>query len=91
MTGSVSGFRYRADETPMGMFDRSGRFFCRNGSWFFRTREEIDCGPYKSRRECRDAYNEFIFLVSEKLALTPDGEKVDLDDTGWNPPDIKFY
>ena len=90
MANSVSAFKYRHNENTIGMFDRSGRFFCRNGSWFFRTREEVDCGPYKTRAECKDAYNEFIFLVSEESSLTAEGEKMDEAYSNWFPPDIQF-
>ena len=90
MTNSVAAFKYRHNESSIGMFDRSARFFCRNGSWFFRTREEVDCGPYKTHDECKDAYSEFIFLVSDSLSLNANGNKIDEAYSKWLPPDIEF-
>ena len=90
MTNTVSHFKYRNNENQKGHFDRSGRFFCRKGSWFFKTREAIDYGPYESRVECRYAYNEFIDVVSESSVFTI--ESFDYQDvkSNWQPPKINF-
>ena len=90
MVAKNSQFTYRSNEQPDGLFDRSGRFFCRKGSWFFKTRENIDYGPFENRVECRYAYNEFIEVVSDSNQLS--SESFDYQDTtsNWQPPKINF-
>jgi len=90
MTDKNSHFKYRNNENHDGLFDRSGRFFCRKGSWFFKTREEIDYGPFQSRVECRYAYNEFIEVVSDSKDLQ--SETFDYQDinSNWQAPKINF-
>ncbi len=90
MTDKVSHFQYRNNEDTKGLYDRSGRFFCRKGSWFFKTREAVDYGPFQSRVECRYAYNEFIEVVSDSSNFP--AEAFDYQDTSsdWQPPKINF-
>ncbi len=90
MTNKVSHFKYRNDEKTDGFYDRSGRFFCRKGSWFFKTREAIDYGPYQNRVECRYAYNEFIDVVADTQGFS--GASFDYQDitSNWIPPKISF-
>jgi len=86
----VSHFQYRNNEEATGLFDRSGRFFCKQGSWFFKTREAIDYGPFETRVECRYAYNEFIEVVSSAKIMAVDN--FDYQDSGSNfqLPKINF-
>lgn len=90
MTNQVAHFKYRNSENTDGFYDRSGRFFCRKGSWFFKTREAIDYGPYQNRIECRYAYNEFIDVVADSEVLS--GDTFDYQDikSDWQPPKISF-
>ena len=90
MTNNISSFQYRQNENAIGLFDRSGRFFCRLGSWFFKTREGVDYGPYKTRVECRHAYNDFIDLVSDATKLTSESFDFNDTDSDWQPPKISF-
>lgn len=92
MSSGISHFKNRNNESPSQFFDRSGRFFCKNGSWFFKTREAIDYGPYKSRVECRYAYNEFIELVSESASTSFSSDTYDYQDlsSNWTAPKINF-
>lgn len=90
MTGNISHFNYRSNEQAEGVFDRSGRFFCSKSSWFFKTREGIDYGPYQSRIECRYAYNEFIEVVSDSKKLQSNSFDYQDTSTNWKPPKINF-
>lgn len=85
-----SNLEYRANEDPTILFERSGRFFCRKGSWFFKTRENIDYGPFENRVECRYAYNEFIEVVDGSSNMP--SETFDYQDTtsNWQAPKINF-
>jgi len=92
MTDKVTQFKHRSNEEQHGVFKRSGRFYCRDGSWFFKTREAINYGPYESKTECRYAYNEFIEVVSDTSDLPLQSESFDYQDTNsnWQPPKINF-
>ncbi len=43
----------RAEEVTGNIWFRSERVFRRNGDWYFRTREDIDVGPYASEFEAQ--------------------------------------
>lgn len=85
-----SNYQPRNGENTVRAFSRTGRFFNQKGSWFFKTREGFDYGPYDSRTECRYAYDEFIDVVSTKSELG--GLNVDFEDTcsNWKMPRINF-
>ncbi|MGB0496427.1 MAG: DUF6316 family protein [Kangiellaceae bacterium] len=87
---NLTKFSYRKEEQAAGLYDRSGRFFCRKGSWFFKTREGIDYGPYQSRVECRYAYDEFIEVVSGSNNLGSDNLDFTKSESDWNLPKINF-
>ncbi|PHS15636.1 MAG: hypothetical protein COA86_13160 [Kangiella sp.] len=89
---NLAKFSYRKEEQSSGLYDRSGRFFCRKGSWFFKTREGIDYGPYQSRVECRYAYEEFIDVVSGASNLNFGKQTTEYQDakSDWNLPKINF-
>ena len=86
----ISKFSYRKEEQASGLYDRSGRFFCRKGSWFFKTREGIDYGPYQSRVECRYAYDEFIEVVSGSNSLGNNSYDYQNPKSDWELPKINF-
>ena len=90
MTNNDSQFVFRNNEPTEGSFDRSGRFFCRKGSWFFKTREAVDYGPFESRIECRYAYNEFIDVVSDSNNFPSDTFDYQDTSSNWQPPKINF-
>jgi len=90
MTEKITQFKYRCNEKSHTVFERSGRFFCRKGSWFFKTREAIDYGPFESRVECRYAYNEFIEVVSDSSNLPSDTFDYQDTNSSWQPPKINF-
>jgi len=90
MTAKVTQFKYRSNEEPDGLFERTGRFFCREGNWFFKTREAVNYGPFESKIECRYAYNEFIEVVSDSSNLTSDTFDYQDTDSNWQPPKINF-
>ena len=90
MVNAVSHFQYRKSEENTGLFDRSGRFYCKRGSWFFKTREAIDYGPYQTRIECRYAYNEFIEVVSSAEIMTPNNFEYQDTNSSWTSPKINF-
>lgn len=90
MDNPITHFQYRKSEETTGAYDRSGRFYCKKGSWFFKTREEIDYGPYETRVECRYAYNEFIDVVSSAAIMTPNNIDYQDSDSNWQLPKIKF-
>ncbi|MBV1908649.1 MAG: hypothetical protein KUG78_04970 [Kangiellaceae bacterium] len=85
-----SQFAYRNNEKSTGLFDRSGRFFCRKGSWFFKTREDIDYGPFQNRVECRYAYNEFIEVVSDSSKMSTESFDYQDINSNWRAPKINF-
>jgi len=87
---NLSKFSYRKEEQSSGLYDRSGRFFCRKGSWFFKTREGIDYGPYQSRVECRYAYEEFIDVVSEASHLITHTTEYKGSKSDWELPKVYF-
>jgi len=89
---TLAKFSYRKEEQSSGLYDRSGRFFCRKGSWFFKTREGIDYGPYQSRVECRYAYDEFIDVVSGANDMGLGNQTTEYQDakSNWNLPKINF-
>ncbi len=87
---NVAKFSYRKEEQTLGLYDRSGRFFCRKGSWFFKTREGIDYGPYQSRVECRYAYDEFIDVVSGASNLGNQSTEYRDAKSDWVLPKINF-
>lgn len=87
---NLTNFSYRKEEHASGLYDRSGRFFCRKGSWFFKTREGVDYGPYQSRVECRYAYDEFIEVVSGASSLTSQTSEYQDAKSDWDLPKINF-
>ena len=90
MTHDDLQFKNRNNEPSEGSFVRSGRFFCRKGSWFFKTREGVDYGPFESRVECRYAYNEFIDVVSDSNNFPSDAFDYQDTSSNWQPPKINF-
>jgi hypothetical protein len=90
MVNAVSHFQYRKNEESTGAYDRCGRFYCKKGSWFFKTREAIDYGPYQTRVECRYAYNEFIEVVSSPEIMTPNNSDYHDTQSDWQSPKISF-
>jgi len=90
MTDKISQFKCRRNEKRQSLFERSGRFFCRKGSWFFKTREAVNYGPFESRVECRYAYNEFIEVVSDSSDLPSDSFDYQDTNSNWQPPKINF-
>ena len=90
MTKIISHFESRCNEDAKTEFDRTGRFFSRKGSWFFKTREAVDYGPYHSRVECRYAYNEFIDIVANSKDLPTESFDYQDDSSDWKLPKINF-
>lgn len=90
MTDDNLQFVNRSNEPTEDLHERSGRFFCRKGSWFFKTREAIDYGPFESRVECRYAYNEFIDVVSDSNDFPSDTFDYHDTNSNWQPPKINF-
>lgn len=90
MISDTSHFIYRGNEKTQTIFERSERFFCHNGNWFFKTREEIDYGPFQTRIECRYAYNEFIDIVSDSGGFLSDTFDYQDITSNWQPPKINF-
>lgn len=90
MANNPQMYKPRNGEAGMPEFTRSGRFYCVNNNWFFKTREGLNYGPYSSKTECRYAYDEFIDVVSASNELG--GIPVDFDDTStsWTVPKINF-
>ena len=90
MAERSTNYEPRNGESKTREFDRTGRFFCQQGNWFFRTREGMDYGPFTSRTECKYAFEEFIDVVSTSRELG--GIAVDFHDTSgeWQVPKINF-
>ena len=90
MANSSNLYKPRDGETTTREFSRSGRFFCQQGNWFFRTREGLDYGPFTNRTECKYAFEEFIDVVSTSRDLG--GIAVDFNDVSgdWQVPKINF-
>ena len=86
MTDNTKKFTKRENENTDEAFERKGRFFCKNGEWFFKTRDETNYGPFDDRTSCRYAYDEFMEVVSESNVLAAESEEYDL----WQPPKINF-
>ncbi|WP_444998104.1 DUF6316 family protein [Aliikangiella sp. IMCC44359] len=89
MPSPTSPYIQRYGET-LPEFNRSGRFFCESGNWYFKTREGINYGPYTSKTECKYAYQEFIDIVNNHNDLG--GIEVEYDDSekNWTMPKINF-
>jgi len=90
MADSHTEYSFRSGEQENQVFERSGRFYSIKGNWFFKTREDINYGPYISRTECKYAYQEFLDLVSSQSDLS--SMPVDFCDVGsdWKVPKINF-
>ena len=51
---------------------RKERLYCSGGQWFFRTREGIDLGPYRTEFEAEVE----VDLLKEHLKLAPEGQSL---------------
>ena len=90
MANRELSFQKRSSDNRIAEFERTGRFFCKKGSWFFKTREAVDYGPYQNRVECRYAYNEFIEVVSDSAQLAEGTFDYQDVSSNWQPPKINF-
>ncbi|MDH5433078.1 MAG: DUF6316 family protein [Gammaproteobacteria bacterium] len=66
MNPQAKPYSKRISDQVEESFERSERFFQVDGYWFFKTRENIDYGPYESVVECRYAYNDFLDVVDNQ-------------------------
>ncbi len=90
MTQENTQFIHRNNEKSSSNFERSGRFYSSKGSWFFKTRESVDYGPFQNRTECRYAYNEFIEVVSDTNEMASNSFDYQDINSDWEPPKINF-
>lgn len=90
MATTQPAYKKRSGENSTCEFTRSGRFYCQQGNWYFKTREGLNYGPYSSRTECKYAYDEFIDVVSGPNDLG--GIPVDFDsgESDFKIPKINF-
>ena len=52
------------------MKERKSRYFCREGLWFFATREGIDIGPFDTQQEAIEGARVFLEFISAQPQKT---------------------